>query len=259
MIAQVGDFCKYDGTNFYQYNYKNSKIENSCLSIFENKEGIWFGFFDKPLLRFQNNTFYEYSLFPNKKQRVYDIKENKNGLWITNYGKELINIKNNKIRTFTAKNGLPTNSAYKIFIDKKKNIWIATLFNGVYRIDENIFKMNDWQNEIPIISIAGIVKDKDNKIWYLPNGGKIVREDSLYYTSFINQSNEMVLPLRHVWDAEFSNDGTVWLGTYNSGIAKFNYTNFTFYKFEKGNIILDISSSENKNIWFATKRTADKI
>ncbi len=246
---------KYDGKSFSQYVLNLTGSETTCNMIIQNSQGIWFDFFNQPLVILHNERFEFFHFRQGNKVRVFDVVENATGIWIADYrsGMYFYNVVDNQVSKFDIYDGSDSSMPYRLCGDRFNNVWVTTLFSGIYRVDELLFSENNPETEIPITNVAAAaLKDNDNNTWYLPNGNILTKEDSLYYTTFVNQGDDSNPALKFVWDAEFVGKDEAWLATYNSGICKMDKSNFTFYKFDKGNITLDVLALTPHEIWFTS-------
>lgn len=249
----IDGFCKFDGEQFFHYHTPSEKMAKSCQSIFENKDGIWFGFFHEPVLKYDGHHFYQYQFTSKKEHTVSSILENDQGMWFVDYGIGLIRYYNDEVTLYTDAEGLSSRSSLRGFVDRGNNIWLAHLFGGVSRLDKNIFQANDPVKGVPLKIAEGILRGLDNTRWYMPNGGKVVCEDSSSYTIYSDVSMDNFPPIRHSFDMEFLEDGNVVYATYSKGICFSDLKTNEYCIFEKGNYVLDISKGNNGVIWFATE------
>ena len=102
----------------------------------------------------------------------------------------------------------------KIVLDQQKNIWIATLGNGVLKFDSD-----ECDNLVVDYDIYTESKG-------LPNN----------YTQTIFEDYEE----------------NVWIGTFGSGLSKFSDDFFTFYNYNKENVIS--FWKENARVWFGLEK-----
>jgi signal transduction histidine kinase/ligand-binding sensor domain-containing protein/CheY-like chemotaxis protein/AraC-like DNA-binding protein len=80
-----------------------------------------------------------------------------NQLWLgTNNGIQILNVETNRVKSFTTKDGLPSNTVYCILMDDFGYFWISTL-NGISRFnpDLNVFINYDRRDGIRINSENG--------------------------------------------------------------------------------------------------------
>lgn len=245
-------FCKYDGDHFYHYETNIERMEKHCQSFYENEAGLWIGFFSEPILNFDGHDFYQYQFTPKQNHTVSSIIENEQGLWFVDYGLGLIRYINGEVIVYSDVDGLTSKSSIRAMLDMNNNIWVAHLFGGISRLDENIFEANNPEEKIPLKVTEGILKGPDNNLWYLPNGGRVVREDEDFYTLYSDESKDDFPPFRHSFDMEFLENGNIVYATYSKGICFSDFLTNKYHIFEKGNYVIDISRGADGSLWFAT-------
>ena len=128
---------------FEHFNYSNSALTNNVLfSINEDcKHNLWicssYGLmqFDpvKRLFKsFFNDAKIPFSISSNHTNTVFC--DSRNWLWITgNKGINLFSSQNNRFRSFTKRDGLPSDIVLQVLEDKDKNLWISTT-NGLCKM-----------------------------------------------------------------------------------------------------------------------------
>lgn len=246
-------FSKFDGKTFTNYQTPLDRIEKGCHSIYESEAGVWFGFFKEPILFYNGKDFMQYQFGDFFHPSIYSIVENQEGLWFVNYGKGLIRFSKGKASLFNEKTGISSRSVFTGMVDRNQNIWVGDLFSGISRFDGNRFSAVNANSNIPINHTEEILTDKYNRIWYMPNGGKITIEDSSSYTTIMDQPSNEFPPIGHVFDAEFLDNGEIFLATYSKGIIKTDLKSCDYYYFDKGKYILDIAKQSENILWFATE------
>jgi signal transduction histidine kinase/ligand-binding sensor domain-containing protein len=72
-------------------------------------------------------------------EEIWDLEEDTDGtLWIATYGGGVTQLKNGQSKTYTVKDGLPTNIIRTVISDKRGTIWIGTL-NGLVKFESGRF------------------------------------------------------------------------------------------------------------------------
>lgn len=222
-------------------------------------------------------------------------------LWLGTQTLGLARLKKNLFKTYTAEDGMPWNNVYTIVEDNDQKIWAGTYRAGVGVIDENgavstvkientawggfitsLFVGNDstvyagsigaglaWispgekefhkekntGNETPI-QIKGFYEEENGDLWLgTPNGlfrGGIGNWQKVEDERFKNFRVRMIMK---------APDGSLWLGTNGSGIARYHQGNFTFYVKNNGFIsnlfrsfhITDVVSETEYILWVGSE------
>ena len=193
--------------------------------------------------------------------RVRTIFKDKNEIWLGTF-KGLVRIKSEG-NDFIEKEeypGLPSNSIFQIYRDSKNGIWIGTWSGGLSYINEWSNNFEHYKREADINSLSdNVISDFDETI-----DGKIIiatEEGHLNYLDPINKhftDSRIKEPnglVNHIKSLYTDKEGTLWVGTFASGV---------FYKpkgaseFNKFNLIdgskeqfYDITGT-GEGIWFAS-------
>ncbi|MFN8257248.1 MAG: two-component regulator propeller domain-containing protein [Bacteroidales bacterium] len=182
-----------NGGGLYKYNEDNDSFDNFfprdkknktticsewIVTLFTDSKGyIWIGTywglsrFDPVSEAFTNFWHDNNDSNSISHNHAFAINEDKNGnIWVgTKYGLNLFNSKTNTFKTFTEKNGLPSNVINAILTDDKNNIWLSTnngicCFNTEMYSATNFYFADGLQNNEFIRNSA--FKDKDGNLYF---------------------------------------------------------------------------------------------
>jgi streptogramin lyase/signal transduction histidine kinase len=162
-IGTVADGVhRYDSKNERVISFKHDKNKqgtisgNSVFAIYEDSHGkLWFGTVGKGLNRFDSEKG-EFELFQNDPENpqsissktVWCINEDSDGnLWIGTWGGGL-NIfckENRTFKSFTIKDGLPSNVIYAILPDEEGNLWLSTS-RGLANFNTKDYSCKNYDN-----------------------------------------------------------------------------------------------------------------
>lgn len=245
---------KFDGKGYTNYKFYSNVNENTCLEIHENEHGLWFSYFDKHLINLQNGVFSEFRFNAADITRIFGIADNSLGMWIADLqsGIYLVDWKNNRVESFVENKTIGGKSIYMIDSDEYGNIWAGSLMYGVFRIDNQQFSSKKTVIELKSQRIKKIIPH-NGKVWYLPDGGFINIEDKQKYMSFYHDIIPGFGSKFYIYDAEIINDYRAWLACYSIGPGFLDNQKFYFFKMDKGCYVIDISSADKKEIWYATE------
>ncbi|MCF7561725.1 response regulator [Sabulilitoribacter multivorans] len=242
---------------FSHLSIEDGLSQNSIISMAQDSIGyMWFATQDG-LNRYDGNSFKIYNkqfediTRPNFSRlgKIYIDKQNK--FWaITNSGNlEFYNPKDDafyKLKTF--------NSVSTIIQDNKLNTYIGTYGKGFYKIDAKtkdtiqLFKNQDINKSIYDFF------HHNNHIYIAASGGLFVLKENDYH--LISNSD----PNLTYSSIERTSDGTLWFGTFGSGLYFKKQTDKNIKPFKEfGNIKLpenlnieDLLIDSNDNLWIAT-------
>jgi ligand-binding sensor domain-containing protein len=170
--------------------------------------------------------------------------------------------------------GLSGNNVHEIIQDSYGFIWLATR-NGLNRFDGKNFKVYQSQpGQIPSISSSFVwtmLEDSKQNFWVGTSGGGLNlydRSSGRFYEFANDPNNPASLSHDTVTSLYEDMNGTLWVGTEGGGINRLDWFEVSgesasayfkrysdSYNPEKGfdaDIVLDITESENGDLWFAT-------
>ncbi|MCX6237385.1 MAG: response regulator [Bacteroidia bacterium] len=193
--------------------------------------------------------------------RVRTIFKYKNEIWLGTF-KGLVRMKDDGIEVIEKEKypGLPSNSIFQIFRDSKNGIWITTWSGGLGYINEwsnnfEHYKRESNNNSLSDNVVSDFAETADGKIIIATEEGHLNYLDpsNHQFTDVrIKEPNGMV---NHIKSLYTDKNGTLWIGTFASGIFFKNkdsrdYQNFGLIdKFKEQ--FYDITSSD-EGLWFAS-------
>lgn len=123
---------------------------------------------------------------------------------------------------------IPTNSITKIAIDKKGIKWLA-YGQGLVKFDDVNWNIYNSQNsQLPEGQIYNITVSNDNKKWFCHDKG-LISFDDMNNTWFIYNTSNSGLPTNQITSLAFEQNGTMWIGTKDKGVVKYDGTTWTLY------------------------------
>ncbi len=268
---------RYDGKTLTAYTTKDGLANNQVLSIQEDDSGtIWFG-----------TGLFGISKFDGTKCTTASQK-----VKITNGGATDWKSKN-KDSWFFAGGGVfryrkpsidylpfaPTSSnaainspftlsrygVYCILKDKKGNLWFGTQAEGVCRYDG---KTLTWFKEKGLAgpAVLALFEDSKGRLWFGNNGSGLFRyegetltnitiEKGLQNADFRASEKPGLGTLARVYSINEDPKGTIWIGTVDAGVWKYDGNNLTNYTTKDGlssNAVNTIYKDKNGALWFGT-------
>ncbi|MDD5037777.1 MAG: two-component regulator propeller domain-containing protein [Dehalococcoidales bacterium] len=169
----------FDGENWKLFSSEDGLAEGGVTAITEDKDGnLWFGCMNSITCfdgsQIQIFTIKEHqSIIP--RPHIQDIRQDKQGnIWVAAFGGGVSRYDGTNWRVFTPADGLPSDNARLIYLDREGNPGVIT-DKGVSR-----FRGTSWQtltpeDGLPDGEIRAVVTDDDGNLWFGGAGGEIRR------------------------------------------------------------------------------------
>jgi signal transduction histidine kinase/ligand-binding sensor domain-containing protein/CheY-like chemotaxis protein len=165
-------------------------------------------------------------------------------------------------------NSLSNNVVRNIFIDSKNNMWVATEFGlNLYDLkNDNFTRFFSIKNDPSTLAadfITCITEDKKGNLWMTSNIGGLCMFDYLSgkFTRYCRDSpQDKKITTNNLSSLYLDNEGTIWIGTLDSGVIYFKPGNAFSYlkpgardgKHLFGNNVRAIAEGPDGKIWFGT-------
>jgi signal transduction histidine kinase/ligand-binding sensor domain-containing protein/CheY-like chemotaxis protein/HPt (histidine-containing phosphotransfer) domain-containing protein len=256
---------KFDGYKFTPFRHipgnPGTLSDNVIYAIYEDRHGIlWAGTEDGGLNRFdrETETFTAYRHDPDKpgtlsSNFVWCIHEDSNGvLWVGTKDGGL-NKFDRASETFTAYRHDPNNPAslsdnfvWCIHEDSNGVLWVGTKSGGLNKFDRAAETFASYQHDPDnpgslthnnvryIYSARGPGKNQADVLWIATQGGGLNIFDGENFTAYqYDPDNPRSLSDNFVRCIYEDHDGTLWVGTENAGLCKFDRTAERFIVYQR--------------------------
>lgn len=260
----------YNATIFTNFIHTINELDENTLVIGTNGSGLLK--LDKNTLKFSD--FFTGSLALNTQPSIIRsvYKDSKDNLWIGTDGNGIFKIAYkimgkptivNYLHNAQFDSSLSGNAVYEIMEDNESNIWIGTAWNGINILNPNynyeyLFSDIIGKNLTPVLSIY-----KNEKYLFIGLDGEGLTLYNLENKE-VKQFNSKLKTsiggdyVQHIYE---SRDGTIWIGTFASGLIKYNVKTQSFkqYKHTPNNLkslsfndVRSIVEDDFSNLWVAT-------
>jgi len=172
-------------------------------------------------------------------------------------------------------------SVFSLLVDSRNTLWIGTYGEGVHRwvpntkngksFNKRLFKNDLSKNgSIPNNIVRHIYEDSDENIWFATGKGLSVltrterdKENPKFRVYLNDPKDKQSLPHDYILALFEDASGTMWVGTFGGGLAKFipdekgGVGNFISYSEDEGlpnNVIKGILEDDHKNLWLSTNQ-----
>ena len=257
--------------------YKNSLSSNTINAIVEDQNhNLWIGtggegldFYNQRTKQFTNIKSNKNSISSNLIKSIA-IDQNQN-LWIATYngGVDFYNLKTKIFKNYKLNKDTiqEANRVVNLTIDDENRVWVGTRGNGLFLFSPKINQFIALQNsksefKFSLANISYLFQDQQKTLW-------VATDDGLFYlnnktTSFKNYKFSNNSFSKNINFINQSDDGKIWFGSYNEGIASLNINDNTFKYFTvndglPSNNIAAIVEDNNQNLWISTDKGLAKM
>ncbi|AYL96459.1 hypothetical protein HYN43_014640 [Mucilaginibacter celer] len=153
---------------------------------------------------------------------------------------------------YNSANGLTDNSISDIFLDSDKNLWLGSLGNGLYRCEGDRYTVFDRSQGIPESKIVmSLTKDWNNNVLMGIDGGGIMQYDGKKLSNLkVPAASDAYL--KGVQCLYTDKNGTVWVGTGQTGLWAYNKAGFRQIKDSWSFAYNFITGGDDGTLWLAT-------
>jgi signal transduction histidine kinase/ligand-binding sensor domain-containing protein/cell division protein FtsL len=262
-------------------NIGSGKEKTDIVSIYnDSKNNLWIGKYGSGVFLWERERYKKahFIKFNTNNSDLPDdfiycfIEDNKNKLWIaTDKGLGYYDYRKSKI--FAVKTGNKVFDNAEIFsmcyTSNDKNIWCGTISSGLFSYNIGSGKISNYISNdtlsasVKYQSILDLTVDNNNRIWLTTNGKGLVYFDrkSHKFTEYNRIINGNYVD--DVVFSELSPDGSIWIGTFYSGVVVFDPDIKTFSPLSKSkilekNTIFGIVFDNNGEAWISVKNNLYK-
>ncbi len=244
-------------SNFVIYDKRTGLSDNYVLGIHQSQDGtVWIG--ARPgLNRIKDGKITTIRLAASLPgNTVAVIEEAGHGdLWVgTEEGLKLLHGET-VIRTFTARDGMATNTIHALLRDHQGSLWIGDRTGGLTRYKDGRFTRFTKQDGLTSVRVRNIFEDHEGSIWFSTEEG-LSRFKEGVFTNFALEKGPggavggavcIYEDARHVF----------WIGTYGSGLVRFQDGKFISIKRKDGlfdDSIWSVVEDDSGNLWMSSNR-----
>ncbi len=258
------------------YSIRDGLISSEVYPILQTRNGDIYVGTTQGLSRYREGKFSDAVVKNSKgdKIQVTALAEDKNGrLWIGTLG-DTFRFENDRLEKIPE---LENITAWAIYFDSAENTWIGTekgLF--LFREDKFIAKYTTSEG-LPDNDVKIIYEDRDGVLWIGTYGGLVKVESEkrrkgekeneqlqtnlsqptdfpISFSVFTSENGLASDRIRTIYEDA---DGTLWIGTYDSGLSRFRDGKFFNYTVENGlfnNGVFQILEDEKQNFWISCNK-----
>jgi signal transduction histidine kinase/ligand-binding sensor domain-containing protein/DNA-binding response OmpR family regulator len=208
------------------------------------------------------------------KNPIYAISaDNAGHLWVgTNTTLQLFDISQRVFLTIndsTKNKNMPNDGIYSILADKQNNVWIGTSSEGVVKFNGNYnifpaYKAEEYNSPSAKNIIRGVTADGKGNLYLATDAGLdfFDRKTGAIRPYIHSPSNKSSIATNYTSCILINKKNTVvWIGTYSSGLERFDiktgiFTHFTYGKGPRhvsSSSVYALMEDRDENIWIGTE------
>jgi diguanylate cyclase (GGDEF)-like protein len=186
-------------------------------------------------------------------QDVRVILQDRGGdVWIgTNRGLRLFRL--GKRTSFAGEDLLEGKLITEAIEDMRGRLWFGTLDDGLWRLEGKQWRVFTTENCLPNMRVSGLTQRRDGSIWLgTPAGAVQIQEDECTVWGL-----EAGMPTEKIRFAVEDSRGVLWLGTFGSGLVRFEDERFEQVRVPGDDIsdkrvVLSSHEDADGTLWFGT-------
>jgi len=244
-------------TNFVTYDKRVGLSDDDVLGIYQSRDGaIWAGT-GQGLNRIQNGRISAIRLADHGPgNSVTTIEEADHGeYWVgTQNGIKLVH-GDKVVRTLRVQDGLASNNVNVLFRDHEGNLWIADRTGGLTRYAGGHFTRLMAKDGLDSVRVRTMVEDGTGNLWFGTEEG-LSRSKDGKFTSYSMASMGAGVS-GGVVCLHADQDHVLWIGTYGSGLIRFQNDRFDSFRKKDGlfdDSIWSIVEDNDSNLWMSSNR-----
>lgn len=241
---------------FRSYTHKDGLTDSVAWCIYEDKDHtLWIGMRDG-LFYYKEGNFNHFTIANDPFDYAINSisRDNDGNLWVGTESKGLKRLKNGTVFTYGENEGIES-SIRCIYSDPEGNVWIGTYDAGLVCLKNGIFKTYNTKDGLSSNSIKALYKDHTGRLWIGTDGDLNCLWNGIF-TAY-NRQNGFPGHNITVIHKDKDDEGTLWIGTSENGLIRFQNNKFTSYTTHEGlsnDAIYQILEDRMGNLWLGCQR-----
>jgi signal transduction histidine kinase/ligand-binding sensor domain-containing protein/DNA-binding response OmpR family regulator len=244
-------------TKFRVYDHNSGLASDMVYATYQTRDGtVWAGT-QAGISSIKNGVTRNYSLGSTEAANIASVilEDHLGNLWIgTDAG--LKKFRDGKVlQTFTRADGLADDRIHALLEDRSGFLWIGNRSGGLTRMKDGVFTVYTDKDGIKSDRIRSIFEDHEGALWFATSRGisKLKNGKFTNYSIDANLDNSTAGATCVYEDY----DHILWIGTWGSGLARFQDGKITLYKPKDGffdDSVWSIVEDNHAYYWMTSNR-----
>lgn len=182
-------------------------------------------------------------------ETMASIEDSQGAIWVAHESKGLSRIDaKGKVTVFGARQGLPSERMYAVFMDENKVIWAGTA-NGLVRVENNRVQSFSVADGLPVGAIYAILAAPEGGLYLGTHHGLYLGRNGKFKKITPDFPDEAVISL------DLDSESNLWMGTVNRGILRYGRRGLESLDAKTGlpnNRVSSLFNDREGNVWAGT-------
>jgi len=254
-LATPVGLARFDGVRFVLFDTANSALpHNKVWSLFAARDGaLWIGTDGGGVTRLKDGRMHTFSTQSGLgNDIVREIDEGQDGtVWVATLGGGVTGLRDERVvSTLGKKEGLPSDLAWGLHVDRAGILWIGTNGGGLARYDGKSVRTFTDKDGLAGMSVRCLHEDRESALWIGTNAGLSQLKDGRF-TTFTEKDG---LAADVVRDIHEDRDGNLWVGT-TAGLSRRRGERFENLKAPAGlagNFVRALLEDREGSLWIGS-------
>ena len=233
------------------YGLRDGLTDKPVAAIYQDlQKTVWVGSPADGLFTWRDGAFQRFQTTGAQLHAPASLTQDAQGtVWIGDWEQGLVRLAHGHAER-VALPGLNGNTVRTVYVDTAGTLWVGTDQRGLYRLDNQRFLNYRQASGLPADTVTSITQHRSGEVWLATPKG-ISRFDGHAFTNYQSPGLTLVRTLH--WDPA----GSLWIGTYGSGLFRLKSGQFVRITMQNGlfdSVVSSILEDRHGNFWMSGNR-----